>query len=92
LTGDARDKVARATGKKVRTLAKAEQVIAAANADPLRFGDLAQRLSEDGVSSPHPVHAREILWDALKVHSPWTGLSSGSGVGGCAGLRNPPST
>jgi hypothetical protein len=49
LTGDARDKAARATGKKVRTLAKAEQVITAARADPLRFGDLAQRLNEHGV-------------------------------------------
>jgi N6-adenosine-specific RNA methylase IME4 len=45
----AADKAAKATGKKRRTLEKAEAVIEAAEQAPELFGDLAERLAEDGV-------------------------------------------
>jgi N6-adenosine-specific RNA methylase IME4 len=47
--GRAADKAAKATGKKRRTLEKAEAVIEAAEQAPELFGDLAERLAEDGV-------------------------------------------
>jgi N6-adenosine-specific RNA methylase IME4 len=47
--GEAADRAARATGKKRRTLEKAETVIQAAEQEPERFGDLAEQLKEDGV-------------------------------------------
>jgi ParB-like chromosome segregation protein Spo0J len=48
IKGRAADKAARATGKKRRTLEKAEAVIAAAEADPA-LADLAARLDEENV-------------------------------------------
>jgi N6-adenosine-specific RNA methylase IME4/ParB-like chromosome segregation protein Spo0J len=45
----ASDKAAKATGKKRRTLEKAEKVIEAAEQEPERFGDLAEQLKEEGV-------------------------------------------
>jgi N6-adenosine-specific RNA methylase IME4 len=45
--GQSRDKAAKATGKKARTLAKAEAVVDAAEKQPERFGDLLARLDED---------------------------------------------
>jgi N6-adenosine-specific RNA methylase IME4 len=47
--GEAADKAAKATGKRRRTLEKAEAVIAAAEQAPELFGDLAERLGEDDV-------------------------------------------
>lgn len=46
-TGKAADKSAKATGKKRRTLEKAEAVVEAAEKNPDLFGDLANRLKED---------------------------------------------
>jgi len=46
--GQSRDKIAKATGKKARTLAKAEAVIAAAEADPEKFGKLVRDMDESG--------------------------------------------
>ena len=46
--GQSRDKIAKATGKKARTLAKAEVVMAAAEADPEKFGKLVQDMDESG--------------------------------------------
>jgi len=46
--GQSRDKIAKATGKKARTLAKAEAVIAAAEADPQKFGKLVRDMDESG--------------------------------------------
>jgi N6-adenosine-specific RNA methylase IME4 len=46
--GRAADKAAKATGKRRRTLEKAEAIVAAAEQDPA-FSDLAERLAEDGV-------------------------------------------
>jgi len=48
--GRAADKAARATGRKRRTLEKAERVVDAAERDPQRYGDLAERLKQDDVS------------------------------------------
>lgn len=48
--GRAGDKAAEATGKKRRTLEKAEAVMKAAEAEPECFGDLAKRLDEEGAS------------------------------------------
>ena len=45
----ATDKAAKATGKKRRTLEKAEAVVAAAEEKPELFGDLAERLKDDDV-------------------------------------------
>jgi ParB-like chromosome segregation protein Spo0J len=45
--GRAGDKAAKATGRKRRTLEKAEAVIVAAEIDSKRFGDLAERIDED---------------------------------------------
>jgi ParB-like chromosome segregation protein Spo0J len=47
--GRAADKAAKATGKKRRTLEKAEQIVSAAEQNPERFADLAERLNEDDV-------------------------------------------
>lgn len=47
--GRAADKAAQATGKKRRTLEKAEQIVEAAEQNPERFADLAERLNEDDV-------------------------------------------
>jgi N6-adenosine-specific RNA methylase IME4 len=47
--GEAADKAAKATGKKRRTLEKAEAVVKAAEENPERFGDLAERLETDDV-------------------------------------------
>ena len=46
--GKSRDKVAKATGKKARTLAKAEAVVAAAESDPEKFGNLVRDMDESG--------------------------------------------
>jgi ParB family transcriptional regulator, chromosome partitioning protein len=46
--GKSRDKAAKATGKKARTLSKAEAVIAAAEAQPEKFGHLPQQMDETG--------------------------------------------
>jgi ParB-like chromosome segregation protein Spo0J len=46
--GRAADKAAKATGRKRRSLEKAEAVMKAAEAEPERFGDLAKRLDEEG--------------------------------------------
>jgi N6-adenosine-specific RNA methylase IME4 len=45
----AADKAAKATGKKRRTLQKAEAIVVAAEKSPELFGDLAERLAEDDV-------------------------------------------
>jgi hypothetical protein len=44
--GKTRDKVAKRTGKKRTTLAKAEKVIAAAAKDPEKFGYLVEQMDE----------------------------------------------
>ena len=46
--GEARDAVAKATGKKRTSLAKAEAVVKAAEEDPERFGAIAKAMDEDG--------------------------------------------
>lgn len=46
--GKTRDKVAKAVGKKERTLAKAEAVVAAAESDPEKFGNLVRDMDESG--------------------------------------------
>jgi N6-adenosine-specific RNA methylase IME4 len=45
--GRAADKAAKATGKKRRTLEKAEAVVKAAEDEPERYSDLAERLNDD---------------------------------------------
>ena len=47
--GKAADKAAKATGKRRRTLEKAVAIVEAAEQNPERFGDLAERLKEDDV-------------------------------------------
>ena len=44
--GQSRDKIAKAVGKKATTLAKAEAVVAAAEADPEKFGHLVEDMDE----------------------------------------------
>ena len=46
--GNASDKVAKAVGKKRRTLEKAEHIVEAAETNPQRYADLVERLEEDG--------------------------------------------
>ena len=46
--GSTGDKVAKAVGKKRRTLEKAEAIVAAAETFPQRYADLVERLEEDG--------------------------------------------
>jgi ParB/RepB/Spo0J family partition protein len=53
ITGEARDKAAKATGRKRRTLEKAEAVVAAAEKDPETFGPMVEEMDRtdnvDGV-------------------------------------------
>jgi N6-adenosine-specific RNA methylase IME4 len=52
--GEARDKAAKATGKKARSLAKAEAVVQAAEAEPEKFGKLVEDMDRTGrVDGPH---------------------------------------
>jgi hypothetical protein len=46
--GDTRDKVAKATGKKASSLAKAEKVIDAAEAEPEKFAPLVEEMDRTG--------------------------------------------
>jgi N6-adenosine-specific RNA methylase IME4 len=46
--GKSRDKAAKSTGKKARTLAKAEVIVDAANMDPRLFGDLPAKMDAKG--------------------------------------------
>jgi ParB family transcriptional regulator, chromosome partitioning protein len=52
--GDARDKIAKATGKKRSTLAKAEKVVEAAEAEPQKFAPLVEEMDRTGeVDGPY---------------------------------------
>jgi hypothetical protein len=46
--GKSHDKAAKATGRKARTLAKAAAIVAAAEADPKKFGKLAEDMDRTG--------------------------------------------